>query len=117
MAVNDTVFTYGPANVTSLIATTLSTYGKTLADNIHRAIPLFAWLSIKKRVTEEGGATIVVHRVRFQLDRGFYASDDVLDTTIQDNFTAAQFQWRQAAASINRHRSNRVAEFRKSSSY
>ena len=101
MAVSDTIFTYGPANVTSLIATTLSTYGKTLADNIHKAIPLFAWLSIKKRVTEEGGATVVRSVVYgSNSTAGFYASDDILDTTIQDNFTAAQWQWRQAAASI-----------------
>ncbi len=101
MAVSDTVFTYGPANVTSLIATTLSTYGKQLADNIHKAIPLFAWLTIKKRVTEEGGATIVRSVVYgSNSTAGFYSSDDILDTTIQDNFTAAQWQWRQAAASI-----------------
>jgi hypothetical protein len=101
MAVSDTVFTYGPANVTSLIATTLSTYGKSLADNIHKAIPALAWLTIKKRVTEEGGASIVRSVVYgMNSTAGFYASDDVLDTTIQDNFTAAQYQWRQAAASI-----------------
>lgn len=101
MAISDTIFTYGPANVTSLIATTLSTYGKSLADNIHKAIPALAWLSIKKRVTEEGGATVVRSVVYgSNSTANFYASDDVLDTTIQDNFTAAQWQWRQAAASI-----------------
>lgn len=101
MAVSDVVFSMGPANVTSLIATTLSTYGKSLGDNIHRAIPALAWLAMKKRVTEEGGATIV-RSVVFGSNStaAFYASDDVIDTTIQDNFTAAQFQWRQAAASI-----------------
>ena len=51
MAVNDTIFTYGPANVTSLIAPTLSNYGKTLPDNIHRTIPLLAWVLKKKKVT------------------------------------------------------------------
>lgn len=101
MAVNDTVFTYGFPNVTSLIATTLSTYGKELSDNVHRAIPLFAWLANKQRITEEGGATIVRSVVYgSNSTAAFYASDDVLDTTIQDNFTAAQYQWRQAAASI-----------------
>lgn len=101
MAIADTLFTYGPANVTSLIATTLSSYGKTLSDNIHKAIPLFAWLSNKKRVTEEGGASII-RSVVFGSNStaAFYASDDILDTTIQDNFTAAQWQWRQAAASV-----------------
>jgi len=101
MAVADTILSYGPANVTSLIATTLSTYGKTLADNIHKAIPLLAWLTIKKRVTEEGGATIIRSVVYGSNSTAmFYSSDDVLDTSIQDNFTAAQWQWRQAAASI-----------------
>lgn len=98
---SDVIFTMGPANVTSLIATTLSTYGKSLGDNIHKAIPALAWLAMKKRVTEEGGATIV-RSVVFGSNStaAFYAADDVLDTTIQDNFTASQYQWRQAAASI-----------------
>ena len=55
----DQIFTYGPANVGSLIATTLSNYGRELSDNIHKAIPLFAWLSVKKKITEDGGATII----------------------------------------------------------
>lgn len=101
MAVNDVIFTYGPANVTSLIATTLSKYGKTLSDNIHKAIPALAWLALKKRVTEDGGATIIRSVVYgSNSTAAFYSSDDVLDTTIQDNFTAAQWQWRQAAASV-----------------
>jgi hypothetical protein len=102
MAVPDTVFTYGPSNVGSLIATTLSDYGKELSDNVHKAIPLFAWLSVKKKITSEGGASIVRPVVySSNSTANFYTSDDVLDTTIQDNFTAAQFQWKQAAASIS----------------
>lgn len=58
-------------------------------------------MTIKKRVTESGGATIV-RSVVFGSNStaSFYAADDIIDTTIQDNFTSAQFQWRQAAASI-----------------
>lgn len=97
----DTIFTYGQANVTALIATTLSNYGKELSDNVHKAIPLFAWLSNKKKITTDGGATIVRSVVYGNNSTaGFYQGDDVLDTTIQDNMTAAQYQWRQAAASI-----------------
>lgn len=97
----DQIFTYGPANVTSLIATTLSNYGKELTDNIHKAIPLFAWLANKKRITTDGGASIVRSVVYASNSTAqFYNGDDVLDTTIQDSFTAAQWQWRQAAASI-----------------
>lgn len=102
MAVADTIFTYGPSNVGSLIATTLSDYGKELTDNIHKAIPLLAWLGMKKKITSEGGATIVRSVVySSNSTAAFYSSDDVLDTTIQDNFTASQWQWRQAAASIS----------------
>jgi len=98
----DQIFTYGPANVGSLIATTLSNYGRELSDNVHKAIPLFAWLSVKKKITEDGGATIVRPVVySSNSTAAFYAGDDVLDTTIQDNFTAAQWQWRQAAVSIS----------------
>lgn len=102
MAVSDSLFTYGPPTVTSLIATTISNYGNEATDNIHKAIPLFAWLANKKKITAEGGASIVRTVVySSNSTAAFYASDDVLDTTIQDSLTAAQFQWRQAAASIS----------------
>jgi hypothetical protein len=101
MAVSDTVFTFGPNNVTSLLATTLSKYKKTMADNIFSAIPLLAFLGLKNKITEDGGATLI-RPVMYSKNStaGFYAGDDVLDTTIQDPYTAAQYQWKQAAASV-----------------
>jgi len=101
MAVADTLFTYGPANVTSLLATTLSKYRKNLADNIFTQVPLLAFLLDKNRVTESGGATIV-RPVMFSKNTTAqsYDKDDVLDTTIQDPYTAAQYQWRLYADSI-----------------
>lgn len=101
MAVADTIFTYGPANVTSLLATTFSKYSKNMADNIFQSVPLLAFLSVKNQVTESGGATLVRPIVYAKNSTASaYASDDILDTSIQDVFTAAQFQWRQYAASI-----------------
>lgn len=102
MAQADAVFTMGPSNVQSLLATTLSKYSKQMADNIFNAIPTFAWLSMKNRITEDGGATLVRPVMYAKNSTAqFYSADDLLDTTIQDNFTAAQFQWRQAAASVS----------------
>lgn len=97
----DQVFTYGPSNVTSLLATTLSKYAKNMADNVFSAIPLLAWLGLKNRITEDGGATLV-RPVMYSKNNTaqFYAADDILQTTIQDPYTAAQYQWRQAAASV-----------------
>lgn len=101
MAIADTIFTYGPSNVTSLLATTFSKYSKNMADNIFNQIPLLAFLAIKNKVTEDGGATLVRPIVYAKNSTAAaYASDDILDTTIQDVFTAAQYQWRQYAASI-----------------
>lgn len=101
MATPDQVFTYGPSNVGSLIATTLSNFRKELADNIFTAIPLFAFLAEKKRVTEDGGATLVVP-VIYSKNTGAqaYSGDDVLNTTIQDPFTAGQYTWKQYAAPV-----------------
>lgn len=102
MAVADTIFTYGPSNVTSLLATTFSKYSKQMADNIFTGVPLLAFLSMKNRVTEDGGATLVRPILYAKNSTATsYSSDDVLDTTIQDVFTAAQYQWRQYAASIS----------------
>lgn len=98
----DTLFTYGPANVTSLLATTFSNMSTELADNIYKAIPALAWLAMKKRVTADGGASILRSVIYAKNSTfGFYASDDVIDTTIQDELTTAQWQWRQAATSVS----------------
>jgi hypothetical protein len=101
MAVSDTIFTYGPANVTSLLATTLSKYSKKMADNIFSGIPLLAFLGMKNRITEDGGATLI-RPIMYSKNNtaASYSADDVLNTTIQDPYTAAQWQWRQYAASV-----------------
>jgi len=101
MAVTDQIFTYGPANVGSLLATTLSKYSKKMADNIFQAVPLLAFLGLKNRITEDGGATLIRPLMYSKNNTAaFYSADDVLNTTIQDPYTAAQWQWRQAAASV-----------------
>lgn len=101
MAVADTLFTYGPGNVTSLLATTWPNYSKQMSDNVFNAVPLLAFLAMKKRVTEDGGASLVRPVMYAKNSTATsYASDDILDTTIQDPFTAAQFQWKQYAASV-----------------
>lgn len=102
MAVPDTLFTYGSGNVTSLLATTFSNMSSELADNIYKAIPALAWLAMKKRVTADGGASILRSVIYAKNNTfAFYASDDVIDTSIQDELTTAQWQWKQAATSVS----------------
>lgn len=102
MSVSDTLFSYGQGNVTSLLATTFSNMSPDLADNIYKAIPALAWLAMKKRVTADGGASILRSVIYAKNSTfGFYASDDLIDTTIQDELTTAQWQWKQAATSVS----------------
>ncbi len=102
MAVN-TLFTWGPANVDTLLATTLSVFtDKELNDNIFRGIPTWEYLNKKNRVTKSGGASLLV-RLLYQKNSTaqFYSGFDILDTTPQEGQTAAQFKWGRAAASVS----------------
>jgi hypothetical protein len=102
MAVSDVLFTYGPGNVTSLLATTFSNMSPDLADDIYKAIPALAWLAMKKRITADGGASILRSLIYAKnATFGFYSSDDIIDTSIQDELTTAQWQWKQAATSVS----------------
>jgi hypothetical protein len=102
MAVADTTLSGNPANIKSLLATTLPAYSKTMADNVFNAIPLLALLNEKNRTTESGGAQLF-RPVMYSKNTtaSDYAADDVLDTTIQDPFSVANYLWKQYAASIS----------------
>jgi len=58
----DTIFTHGPANVTTLLTTTLEKRrkGKGIQDAVFNEMVLLSYLHDKNRNTEDGGATIVV---------------------------------------------------------
>lgn len=95
------LFTYGPSNVDSLLSTTLSSVRDTLADNIFNRIPLFKWLSTKGKVTENGGASLVIPLLFGKNGTAkAYSGYGILDTTPVEGITAAQFAWKQYAASI-----------------
>ena len=101
MAVN-TLFTWGPANVDTLLATTLSVFtDKELNDNIFSGIPTWYYLNEKNRVTKSGGASLLV-RLMYQKNSTaqFYSGYDILDVTPQEGLTVAQFKWGRAASSI-----------------
>lgn len=97
----DKLFTYGPDNVDSLLATTLSAVQKTLADNIFKRYPYFFYLKEKNKVSKSGGASLVVPLMyAVNSTAREYNGYDILDTTPQDGLTAAQFQWKQYSVSI-----------------
>lgn len=98
------LFTYGPSNVDSLLATTKSVIADTkgyLNDAIFGAIPTLRHLNSKNLVTRQGGASILVPLL-YGKNSTFkaYSGDDVLDTSGQEGMTMAQYPWRNYGGTI-----------------
>lgn len=102
MSVPGKQFTYGPSNVDALLSTTLSAVRKKFADNIFTRIPLFMWLKTKAKISENGGASIVVPLMYGKNSTAkSYSGYGIIDTTPQEGLTAANYQWAQYAGTIS----------------
>ena len=98
----DKIFTYGPANVTSLITTTNSARHGNVKDGVFSEIPTLNWLMSKAKLSVKGGASILTHiRNSANGTASDYAGFDIIDTTPQDELTTSQATWKQYAASIS----------------
>lgn len=112
----DTILSRGPANVTTLITTTLENRRGQIQDNIFNDLATTKYLYDKKKIRVEGGATII--QALMYAANGtsqFYQGYDTLNTTPAEGFTQAQFQWKEAAASISV--SNREETIQNTGSY
>lgn len=99
----DTNFTWGPANVTTLLATTMANRdSKEIQDAVFNDLVLIKYLMDKNAVRRSGGASIV-HPIRSSKNTtsGFYDGFDPISVTPQDELTAASYKWKQAAASVS----------------
>ncbi len=99
----ETLFTWGPANVSTLITTTQENRDiKDLQDGVFSRLTLFDHLSKKNRVRRGGGTSIIVPiRSSKNSTAASYSNYQPIDTTPQDNETAAQYLYKQYAASIS----------------
>jgi hypothetical protein len=99
----ETLFTWGPANVSTLITTTQENRDiKELQDAVFSRLTLFDHLNKKNKVRRGGGTSIIVPiRQSKNTTAASYSNYQTIDTTPQDNETAAQFLYKQYAASIS----------------
>lgn len=98
----DTLFSWGPANVTSLIATTMENREITdIQDAVFNKLATFEWLNKKKKIKRGGSSLIVPIRYRKNTAVGSYDGFGILDTTPQDELTAGQFKWKQFYGSVS----------------
>jgi len=92
----------GNANFNALLATTIAKYRDRLTDNIFTARPLTYFLMEKGRLRmDDGGTKIVEPLIYGQNDTvASYSGYDTIALTAQDGISAAEYDWKQYAASI-----------------
>lgn len=92
----------GNSNFDALLSTTLNNYVPKLEDNIFTARPLVYWLKQANRIkTKNGGAKIIIPLIYAQNDTAAsYSGYDSLPTTPQEGITAAEYDWKQYAATV-----------------
>jgi len=100
----ESLFTWGPTGVGALISTTQENRDiKELQNAVFSRLTLLDFLSKKGKVRRGGGGTSIIVPIRSSKNStaGFYSNYQTIDVTPQDNETAAQFLYKQAAASIS----------------
>jgi hypothetical protein len=92
----------GNANFDTLLSTTLANYRNQLTDNVFTARPLSAALMDKGRVRMVSGGTKIVEPLIYGQNStvGSYSGYETISLTPQDGVSAAEYDWKQYAASI-----------------
>lgn len=89
-------------NLSELITTTLRNRTGKLADSVSKNNALLSRLLEKGKVETADGGRTIVQEIEYQENGTFmrYSGYDVLNISPSDVFTAAEFDWKQAAAAI-----------------
>ena len=92
----------GNSNFDSLLATTLANYRDQLTDNVFTARPLTYHLMDKGRIRMIDGGTKIVEPLIYGQNStvASYSGYDTISLTAQEGISAAEFEWKQYAASI-----------------
>ena len=91
------------SNFDNLLTTTLANYRDQLTDNIFTARPLTYTLMEKGRIRMLNGGTKIVEPLIYGVNNtvGSYGGYDTLNLAPQEGISAAEFEWKQYAASIS----------------
>jgi hypothetical protein len=92
----------GNANFDALLSTTLANYRAQLTDNVFTARPLTYMLMEKGRIRMLNGGTKIVEPLIYGQNStvASYSGYDTISLTAQDGISAAEYDWKQYAASI-----------------
>ena len=89
-------------NLTEIVTTTLRHRSGELADNVSQSNALLAALNQRGRVRPVGGGRTIVEELEYAENSTFqyYSGYEALDVSPSDVFTAAEFDWKQAAVNV-----------------
>jgi len=92
----------GNPDFNAILSTTLQNYRPTLVDNIFKDLVLLNHLNERGRVVVEEGGTSIVEPLMYAVNNtvSSYSGYDAIDLTPQDGISAAEYDWKQIAASI-----------------
>ena len=92
----------GNPDFNSLLSTTLQNYQPTLVDNIFKDLVLLNHLNERGRVRVEEGGTQIIEPLLYGVNDtvATYSGYDAIDLTPQEGISAAEYDWKQMAASI-----------------
>ena len=90
------------ADFNAILSTTLQNYQPTLVDNIFKDLVLLNHLNEKGRVRVEEGGMQYFEPLMYAVNDtvATYSGYDTIDLTPQDGISAAEYDWKQMAASI-----------------
>ena len=90
-------------NLTEIVTTTLYKRNKELADNVSNGNALLARLNQKGNVRPASGGRQIVEELEYAENSTFmyYSGYETLDISPSDVFTAAVFDWKQAAVNVS----------------
>lgn len=98
----DVLYSHGPANVTTLLTTTLENRRKDLQDAIFNDLATIKFLKDKGQVIIDGGASIVTPLMYAKNTTAqFYNGYDQLNVTPQEGFTTGNYKWKEGAVSVS----------------
>jgi len=92
----------GNPDFNAILSTTLQNYQPTLVDNIFKDLVLLNHLNSRGRVVVEEGGSQIIEPLLYAVNgtAGSYGGYDTISLTPQDGISAAEFDWKQIAASI-----------------
>jgi len=93
---------FANTSISDIIATTIQSRSKVIADNVTKNNALLSYLSKRGNIKPVSGGTTIMQELSFAANgnAGFYSGYETLPIAAQDVISAAEYSWKQAACPV-----------------